>query len=346
MFIYSASLVMLMLIGISITSLHAWQPYDSLYKALKVIDNNKVLVITILILLGLIIFFAHYWKKTLSYLELVVEATNDIYFNKNEFIQLPPELKDIENQLNHIKSNIQKSNYAAREAEQRKNDLIVYLAHDLKTPLTSVLGYLTLLRDEKDISCELKSHYLTIATSKAQRLEDLINEFFEITRFNLTNIELCYSNINLTLMIEQLASEFAPMLQDKNLTFRFNLQHNIEIKCDPDKLQRVFDNIIRNAINYSFDNGIIDITLTEKNNEVEIIFTNDGNTISPEKLERIFEQFYRLDVSRATNSGGSGLGLAIAKEIILLHKGKIIANSENDKITFKILLPNGCKKIV
>ena len=165
-------------------------------------------------------------------------------------IALPAELASTERKINSIRHTLTKRKTDAELAEQRKNDLVMYLAHDLKTPLSSVIGYLTLLRDEGQISDELRERYLSISLDKAERLEDLINEFFEITRFNLSNITLIYSKINLTRMLEQLAYEFKPMLAEKNLKLEFEMQPDIFISCDANKMQRVFDNLLRNAVSY------------------------------------------------------------------------------------------------
>lgn len=216
---------------------------------------------------------------------------------------------------------------------------MVYLAHDLKTPLTSVIGYLTLLRDEEQISEKLRQKYLNISLEKAERLEDLVNEFFEITRFNITNIQLEYSRIDLTRMLEQIAFEFEPMLAEKNLRCVLHAPPEFQIRLDADKMQRVFDNLMKNAVNYSFENEVIEIGVIPCETSVRVVFQNHGNTIPKEKLERIFEQFYRLDTARTSKSGGAGLGLAISKEIIELHKGKIHAESENERIVFEIELP-------
>lgn len=240
--------------------------------------------------------------------------------------------------INSIRHTIVQQKLNAHIAEQKKNDLVMYLAHDLKTPLASVIGYLNLLRDEKEISDELREKYISISLEKAERLEDLINEFFEITRFNLSDITLQYGKINLTRLLEQLVYEFKPMLADKNLICNINAENDIVINCDGDKIQRAFDNILRNAVIYSFENSKINITANYVDNGVSITFSNNGNTIPQEKLERIFEQFYRLDEARSTN-GGAGLGLAIAKQIIELHGGKISAKSENNLIEFTVVLP-------
>ena len=228
---------------------------------------------------------------------------------------------------------------AAREAEQRKNDLVVYLAHDLKTPLTSVIGYLTLLRDEPQLSPELRSRYTGIALDKAERLEDLINEFFDITRFSLTHLELEKQPTDLTRMLEQVASEFAPQFAEKDLRCELELPPRLAYDCDPDKLARVFDNLLRNAFHYSFPGSTVRITGQQEADTVVLTFTNEGRTIPAEKLERIFDQFFRLDSSRATRTGGAGLGLAIAKEILALHGGTIRAASADNRITFTVRLP-------
>ena len=276
--------------------------------------------------------FSKYFKEINRGIDaLIEENTGDIV--------LSSELTVTEKKINHIKHTLEQRKLATELAEQRKNDLVVYLAHDLKTPLTSVIGYLTLLRDENQISEELREKYLSISLEKAEHLEDLINEFFEITRFNLSNITLEYSRVNLTRMLEQLTYEFKPMFLEKNLKCELEIVPDTMIKCDVNKMQRVFDNLLRNAVNYSFDDGTIHIVATQNENNLSIKFTNCGNTIPQEKLERIFEQFYRLDTARSSRSGGAGLGLAIAKEIVELHNGTITAKSENEVIEFEVTIP-------
>jgi two-component system sensor histidine kinase VanS len=317
-----------------------WYDRDFLYRILNLIDDNNIEFFIIILGTGYLAIFLYYWIKTLGYLENIIKATQVMYTTKDELIELPSELKEVEYQMNQIKLDIGKNERAAKEAEQRKNDLVVYLAHDLKTPLTSVIGYLTLLREENQISQELRDKYLSISLEKAERLEELINEFFEITRFNLTNLSLELGKTNLTRMLEQITYEFKPMLSEKNLSCHINAAPNIMMICDANKMQRVFDNLIRNAINYSFPGGTIHISAVQTEIDIRLNFLNHGNTIPSEKLERIFEQFYRLDTARTSKTGGAGLGLAIAKEIIELHKGEITAISENEVIEFIITLPN------
>lgn len=227
----------------------------------------------------------------------------------------------------------------ADEAEQRKNDLVVYLAHDLKTPLTSVIGYLELLQTEPELPEKIRSRYTAVAAEKAGRLEELINEFFEITRYNLTSITLEKSEINLTRMLEQIIFEFQPVLRERELVCNLDAPKDYPFVCDAGRLMRVFDNLLRNAVNYSFPATTIRIQMRPERGGVRLSFENEGNTIPPEKLNRIFEQFFRLDDARSTKNGGSGIGLAIAKEIVSLHGGWIRAYSENERIRFDVFLP-------
>ena len=154
-----------------------------------------------------------------------------------------------------------------------------------------MIGYLTLLRDEGQISQELREKYLSISLEKAERLEELINEFFEITRFNLSNITLEYSKVNITRMLEQLTYEFKPMLLEKDLTCELEIAPDTVIQCDVDKMQRVFDNLLRNAVNYSFKHSTIQMIAVQRGRNLSIRVINCGNTIPEEKLNRIFEQF-------------------------------------------------------
>ncbi|ROR28722.1 two-component system sensor histidine kinase VanS [Mobilisporobacter senegalensis] len=337
--IFSISLVIGLLMARYFFSRFTWYSGDLIYEILRPINNNIELFLIFVWVIGFIIIFFIYWRKTLGYVDTIAAASNLLVDPGDDYIHLPPELKQIEEQMNHVKQDALRNARLARESEQRKSDLIVYLAHDLKTPLTSVIGYLTLLRDEPQISEKIREKYLSISLDKAERLEDLINEFFEITRFNLSNLTLELSRINLSRMLEQIAFEFKPIFDTKNLQYSLEIEPDMEIKCDTNKMERVFDNLIRNAINYSYENSTIHIIVKRVNDGIHMTFHNQGNTIPKEKLDRIFEQFYRLDSSRGTKTGGAGLGLAIAKEIIELHKGTITASSENENIEFEIYLP-------
>lgn len=303
------------------------------------IRNYMSLFFIVLSLILFAIILRFYLNEFSKYFKEINRGIDALIEENIGDIVLSSELTVTEKKINHIKHTLEQRKLATELAEQRKNDLVVYLAHDLKTPLTSVIGYLTLLRDENQISEELREKYLSISLEKAEHLEDLINEFFEITRFNLSNITLEYSMVNLTRMLEQLTYEFKPMFLEKNLKCELEIVPDTMIKCDVNKMQRVFDNLLRNAVNYSFADSTIRIVSTQNEGNLNIKFTNFGNTIPQEKLERIFEQFYRLDTARSSRSGGAGLGLAIAKEIVELHGGSITAKSENDIIEFEVTIP-------
>ncbi len=278
-------------------------------------------------------------KKVVAYVDELQEAAGKLFDSNVDYIELSPELSETAAKINRLKQESEANARLAKENEQRKNDLIMYLAHDLKTPLSSVIGYLMLLRDEPQISEELREKYLSISLNKAERLEELINEFFEITRFNLSNITLEYKEIDLTRLLEQLIYEFVPMLGEKGLQCDLNAPAALLLHCDADKIQRVFDNLLRNAAVYSFNDTTIAIVAELHEKDVTVVFENCGNTIPKEKLSQIFEQFYRFDAARSTCNGGAGLGLAIAKQIVELHKGTITAESADQKIRFTVTLP-------
>lgn len=285
------------------------------------------------------VIFRRYTNNLSNYFMEINRGIDTLVNEDTEDVTLPTELASTERKINSIRHTLTERKVDAERAEQRKNDLVMYLAHDLKTPLSSVIGYLTLLREESQISDELRERYLTISLDKAERLEELINEFFEITRFNLSNITLMYGKTKLTRLLEQLAYEFKPMLAGKNLRLEFEMQPDIVISCDANKIQRVFDNLLRNAISYCDKDTAIKIVVEQKGDHVRIAILNEGVTIPQEKLERIFEQFYRLDMSRSSTTGGAGLGLAIAKEIVELHHGQITAHSDNGITCFEVSLP-------
>lgn len=329
----------LCLLAWSFCNSFVWQPWDSVYRFLAFVKNYLPVFYFVPLIIGWVAISYYFLGKPLRYLDEIVEAAKLLAQPREEAVHLPPGLKDIESDMNLAKQRALRDAALAKEAEQRKNDLIVYLAHDLKTPLTSVIGYLTLLRDEPQLSPEMRARYTNIALEKALRLEDLTNEFFEITRFNLSHMELEKAPVDLALMLRQVASEFEPALAAKGLSCQVELPQTMPYVCDADKMARVFDNLLRNAMLYSFENTTVYIRGTSGPQGVELHFENEGRTIPPEKLARVFEQFFRLDSARSTSTGGAGLGLAIAKQIVELHGGTISAASADNKVKFTVTLP-------
>ena len=307
----------------------------------------KVFILTVLIIIVLIciaITFAVANLHAKAEVRKSITATSvmlhDFMIEEKGNIDIyPKEYAEISAQMSEIKSTMQRHEQMLKEEASRKNDLIAYLAHDLKTPLTSVIGYLALLDEAQDMPIEQKTKYVNIALSKALRLEKLINEFFDITRYNLQQIDLEKESISLCHMLVQMTDEFYPLLNAHGNQTEVCVDEDVTVYGDSMKLARVFNNILKNAIYYSYPDTIIKIWAESTDTDVWIYFCNKGKTIPAGKLNSIFEKFFRMDEARSTNTGGAGLGLAIAKEIITLHGGKITAESENESTTFRISLP-------
>lgn len=278
--------------------------------------------------------------------ETITEASSMIHdFLQSVTLQteaaniFPKEYAEISAQMLEIRSGVQSREQLLREESERKNDLIAYLAHDLKTPLTSVIGYLSFLEEMPELTQKQRAKYTHISLEKAKRLEQLINEFFEITRYNLHQMRLEQQEIDLNFMLVQLADEFYPLLKNHGNTVELRIEENTVIVGDAFKLARVFNNILKNAIAYSYADTPIKIWMRQVESKCQIFFENAGETIPSEKLTRIFEKFFRVDDARSSKTGGTGLGLAIAREIVTLHGGEITAESENEKTVFCVVLP-------
>ena len=288
-------------------------------------------------------------------LVLVIRLISVAYASYREASEVfPAEYAEVSLQMAEIKAAMQRQEQLQKEEAGRKNDLITYLAHDLKTPLTSVIGYLSLLDEARDMPQAQKTKYIHITLDKAHRLEKLINEFFEITRYNLQQIILEKETVDLHFMLIQLTDEFYPILSAHGNTVRLDLQswrgasddgeitdseESITVYGDGEKLARVFNNILKNAVAYSYPDTEIQVRCIEAEEKVYITFSNRGKTIPAQKLNAVFEKFFRLDEARSTNNGGAGLGLAIAKDIVTLHGGSITADSVDEVTTFTVELP-------
>lgn len=265
--------------------------------------------------------------------------------HRDSWDNLDGDYLEVEGAINRVRERERQSAQALTDEARRKDDLVTYLAHDLKTPLASVVGYLSLLQEAPDLPAEQRVRFTGVALDKAHRLDALIEEFFDITRFDFHDIVLTRGYVDLGLMLAQVADEFYPILSDQRKDASIEVEPGLTVLVDGDKMARVFNNIMKNAIAYSYEGSTIRVSADREQDAatgaacVRIRFENQGDPIPAPKLKVIFEKFYRLDAARATNRGGAGLGLAIAKEIVNAHGGAIECISTPEHTVFTITLP-------
>jgi len=287
--------------------------------------------------------FVSYFSQKRKAEKLLLDTSRKIHQYMHSELEaeeiFPSEYAQVSTQIVQIKADMQQKERRLKEEAQKKNDLITYLAHDLKTPLTSVLGYLNLLEEAPDMPAAQREKYVHTALGKAERLDSLIEEFFEITRYNLQNMVLEKENLDVSYMMIQMTEEFYPVLSSGHNTVRLELPQEFFVYADSQKLARVFNNLLKNAIAYSYPDTEIVVRGEQQGEQAVISFENHGKTIPKQKLDLIFEKFFRMDEARKSNTGGAGLGLAIAKEIVELHGGSISAESKQEKTVFRVTLP-------
>lgn len=296
-----------------------------------------------------IVFFLFYFqmftRKMSAYLEEISDGIDQIAtgdFGKTVRVQGEDEIANIAEKLNAMTMELQVLINNEREYEKEKDDLITNVAHDLRTPLTSIIGYLDLVRQKNNLSAEDKEKYISIAYDKSKRLEKLINDLFEFTKVGAERIKPKMMQLDFEKFMEQMMEEFYPSFQDAQLECVF--EKHVEsgmIEADGDLLARGIENLFSNAVKYGRDGKIIKVYLKEnkKTGKMHLALTNYGEIISEEDLAHIFDKFFRAEGSRSTETGGTGLGLAIAKKVILLHQGQIKVTSDYKGTVFSITLP-------
>lgn len=314
------------------------------YSLYSVLSTCYYIVLALGYLGGLVAVIRAGINRALRYFDSLFESVESILSDDDELVNLPPELSQTALALNTIKIEHERNERAAKAAEMRKNELVVYLAHDIKTPLTSIIGYLTMLAESPDIPLETRARYAQITLDKAYRLEELIEEFFEITRYNLQTIPVERNRFDATLFCQQVIDEFYPQATARSLTIKLTAPEELPVFADANRLSRVFNNVLKNALSYADEGSEIAISVEKCLLEgglvwLKIMVTNSGREITPEHLDRVFEKFYRGDDARASSSGGAGLGLAIAREIARAHGGDITAASVAGLTSFAIWIP-------
>lgn len=292
-------------------------------------------------LLGCVALVFSTLNRSLRYFDTLSTAVTGLLADRHASVKLPDDLSIIRAELVEIRERELASERAAVAAERRKDELVAYLAHDIKTPLTSVLGYLSLLRETPQLSSENVQEFAGVAYAKAERLEGLVDEFFEITRYNLQAIPIEREQVDIALFCRQVADEFFPEADERGITMQVSAPRDVLFFIDPDKLARALGNVVRNAVAFANEGSTVHLEAAVRGDRVVLTVVDQGREIAPAHLQSIFEKFYREDSARSTRRGGAGLGLAIAKEIVLAHGGEISATSEEGLTTFVLDVPLG-----
>lgn len=344
------SILSLLYMLLTITMLHIGI-YLILRKSITELSRTSAVIITIMTVAAGIVLFITYFllltKKFITYIDQMIDGINQIsqgnfgnrieISNEDEFAMLAGKLNQMADDIKEIMENERRSEYA-------KKELITSVAHDLRTPLTSIIGYLDLV-SSKELPQETQMKYIKIAYNKSKRLEKLIEDLFTYTKFNFGEVKAEFTEVDIVKLLNQLVDEFYPSFKENNLEYEFSASViSAVIRADGGLLARAFANLISNAIKYGSSGKRIIINLIKKDDGIIVTVTNFGDVIPENDLERIFTRFYRVESSRSSETGGSGLGLAITKSIIEIHGGRICAKSDADATVFTVELENETDK--
>ncbi len=302
-----------------------------------------MLVTVIATICFFIIYFLLFIKRIVKDMTYISDRIIDIADGKSDekiIIERQDEIGEIAGRINEMTEQINQLITSERDALQSNKDLIACVAHDLRTPITSVKGYLDLALDTKHYDLEQRQKYVRIAQTKANRLEYLIHDLFNYTKLTSGEITLHRSKIDLVQLVEQMMEEFYPLFQEEELecTTKYNISY-LEMNMDGELIARAVQNLLSNAIKYGKDGKHVYVELECLEQEVQIRVTNYGLVIPEESIKHLFDKFYRVERSRNVKTGGTGLGLNIAQEIVHLHGGRIQVTSGASGTCFTIALP-------
>lgn len=311
----------------------------------QAIEKQHTAVVLLYLILGILLFsvtFMILQEPYIRYISRISEAVQNISEgNLNTVIDVigDDEFSSMAANLNHMAADIKKLMEKERESERTKNELITNVAHDLRTPLTSIIGYLELLAGNQQVPADMQHKYIEIAYGKSRRLQKLIEDLFGFTKLNCGKIAMHVGQIDIVKLLGQLVEEAYPNFVEKGLFY--DLQSNVPAKiinADGNLLARLFDNLIGNAIKYGADGKRVLVKIHAEGETVTVSVTNYGYVIPADELPLIFNKFYRVEQSRSSSTGGTGLGLAIAKEIVDMHGGTISVASDLNGTVFTVKL--------
>lgn len=304
------------------------------------LDIMVILIFTMLLLVMYFILISHSFVTYVREIISGVEKMKSGDFQEEIPVRGEDEFSEIAYSINEMCRNLSETLEAQRAVEKTKDELITNVAHDLRTPLTSILGYLDLLSQGDFLTEDQKQKYLGIVSSKARQLETLIKDLFDYTRYDRDKVKIKKEILDLNLFMPQIVDEFYPSLMEYRLECRTEFYEGaLNVEANGELLARAIGNLMSNAIKYGAEGKVIEVKTGRLENKVFVAVINYGKLIPSEKLHKIFDKFYRVESSRSLKTGGTGLGLAIAKNIVSLHDGNIWATSDEYGTRFQIELP-------
>ncbi|MBW4838931.1 MAG: HAMP domain-containing histidine kinase [Paenibacillaceae bacterium] len=316
---------------------------DPLYDVRRIMREIGDINVFLIIFIPLsFLYFYLLTRRYVAYFREISRGINQLAggdFTNRVHVPSGDEFGEIARDINLASEKLQQAVERGDFAENSKEQLVLNLAHDLRTPLTSVIGYLDFILQGKDLTAEQMKHYTTIAYTKSQRLEKLIDELFEITRMNYGKLNIHRRPLDLSELLTQLTEEMYPIFEKNQLAARLETEPQLMISGDGDLLARVFENLLSNAVRYGKDGEYIDVRVELDGGEVVVRLTNYGDSIPPEELPHVFDMFFTGDRARTHQEGSTGLGLFIAKNIVEQHEGAISVQSDLIRTEFEVRLP-------
>ena len=292
-------------------------------------------VLTVIFFLMLVRRRIQYLEEITKILDKISEGNLDIYIPVNTTDELGNMAQAVNDMAHKLKVTIEEE----RRLEKSKNDLITNISHDLRTPLTSTLGYLELITHMGCNDEEKLKRYSSIAYNQCKDLKLMIDELFEFSKLSNPGMAINKARVSIGELLEQVILGFIPVFKKEDMEYSLHfINEKLMVHADPLLLTRVFENLINNAIKYGKEGKYVDVELDRENDQAVIRIINYGSPIPDTDLPYVFERFYQTDQSRSKQSGGSGLGLAIAKSIIGLHNGSIRASSLDNRTIFEVKL--------
>ena len=304
------------------------------------LDFFVLLLFTLLLFTIYFVLFSHNFVMYVREIITGIERMKNGELEEEIPVRGEDEFAEIAASINEMRRDLYETLENERTAERTKDELITNVAHDLRTPLTSIIGYLDLLTQGDFLTEEQQQKYLGIVSNKARQLETLVKDLFDYTRYDKDKVKIKKEILDLNLFMPQIVDEFYPSLMENQLECRTHFYEGaLNIEGNGELLARAIGNLMSNAIKYGSEGKIIEVETGRMDKKAYVAVINYGKVIPPENLDKIFDKFYRVESSRSLKTGGTGLGLAIAKNIVNLHGGEIWASSDESGTRFQIELP-------